>query len=78
MPSKRTPLITKENLKSKNGISKLPGGTAATAEPKRRDFSYELPEELGIRFKAWCHINGRTAKDVLEDLLSEFMSDKTL
>jgi len=78
MSSKRSPLITADTLKTKNGINRLPGGVITPRESKRRDFSYELPEELGVRFKAWCHLNGRTAKDVLEELLGEFMSDKTL
>lgn len=41
-------------------------------------FGYKLPENLGRAFKLYCHARNKTASEVLEQLLQEFLSGKKI
>lgn len=61
MQKQRKSLISKERLKESTGTATLPGSSSTKVEQDhipRKDFSYELPIELGVRFQAWCKLQG--------------------
>jgi len=41
-------------------------------------FGYKLPDHLGRAFKLYCHARDKTASEVLEQLLTEFLDGKKI
>jgi len=41
-------------------------------------FGYKLPENLGRAFKLYCHARNKTASEVLEHLLQDFLNGKKI
>ena len=50
-----------------------------TAEPtRRRQFTYRLPFNIGLKFKLYCASIGRTSEDVMAELLQDYLKDKRI
>jgi len=41
-------------------------------------FGYKLPENLGKAFKIYCHARNKTASEVLEEMLQDFLRGKKI
>jgi len=41
-------------------------------------FGYKLPENLGKAFKLYCHARNKTASEVLEQMLKDFLKGKRI
>lgn len=41
-------------------------------------FGYKLPENLGRAFKLYCHARDKTASEVMENILQDFLKGKQI
>lgn len=55
----------------------LPGQDTQLGGPVKL-FGYKLPENLGKAFKIYCHARNKTASEVLEELLQDFLKGKKI
>ena len=55
----------------------LPGQAPHLGGPVKL-FGYKLPENLGRAFKLYCHARDKTASEVMEQLLQDFLSGKKI
>lgn len=82
MPPKKKKMITADKAQSnKKTVKRVPGEEGRAGRPRkagRTQFSYELDYEVGMNFKLWCHKNGYYAKDVLQELIEDFLEDKDI
>ena len=76
---KRKDVIGENPLAKPRGSSEqlLPGQTPALGGTVKL-FGYKLPENLGKAFKIYCHARNKTASEVLEGMLQEFLQGKKI
>lgn len=85
MATKRKSIVEENPLeRPMQRTQELPGDQVVihshspSAVEARKLFAYKLPMSLGIKFKLYCHARGKTAEETLQELLTEFLKDKTI
>jgi hypothetical protein len=82
MAAKRKSIVEESPLEKQiQRTQELPGDhltATALAPESKKLFAYKLPVSVGIKFKLYCHARGKTAEETLQQLLMEFLKDKTI
>ena len=81
MGTKRTSIVGEDPLQNQR-MQELSGDDRAVnrsmdSEPQKL-FSYRLPVSLGTKFKLYCHARRKTAEETIQEMLTEFLKDKTI
>lgn len=83
MATKRKSIVEENPLERPiQRTQELPGdqvmiNSSSVVEAKKL-FAYKLPVSLGMKFKLYCHARSKTAEETLQELLTEFLKDKTI
>ncbi len=77
---KRKDVIGENPLRKQSGMGQdqaLPGQSNYMGGQVKL-FGYKLPENLGRAFKLYCHARNKTASEVIEQLLQDFLNGKKI
>jgi hypothetical protein len=72
MPLQKSPIAPDKQRE----IQRLPG-SSQEKQIVRKKFNYEIDAEVGKQFKLWCIANDITAQLKLEQLLREFLDERS-